>query len=146
MFHYAACRKVFSSADTALALGLLMCCQQAIRPVPMADYRGSARPLVATCADITCSAQCFDLAREAQADHSQWRGGLHCGMVPILTELPLSAGGLEVAAGHVGADLPPSFQPRAVPPPPESCWDRVAIGVAATTAPTMRPRPAPPRA
>ena len=50
MFYCAVCRRAFSSADAALALGLLICCGQAIRPVPMASQRGDPRPPVATCA------------------------------------------------------------------------------------------------
>ena len=53
MYYCAVCLKVFPSAGTALALGYLMCCQQAIQPVPMADFKGYPRPPVATCSDLT---------------------------------------------------------------------------------------------
>ncbi len=114
-FYCPLCRSVFASADAAHALGRLVCCGQALRPTPMAGTRECPLPTPAKCSVPGCAEVCWDLARLAQNDGSPWRGGLHCGHIPVLVAPRCPAPHERFVPGHTGSHFPPSLRLSALP-------------------------------
>ncbi len=85
----------------------------------MIAHREGVRSPTVCCADPRCSALCWDLPREARADHSSWRGGIHCGAIPLITEICRPDEGVALFSSHTGPDLPPSLQLQLAPPVPD---------------------------
>ena len=115
-FYCSVCLSAYASADVANALGRLVCCGQAIRPTPMAGDRECPRPTSVMCSFPDCAGICWDLARLAQDDGSPWRGGLHCGRIPVLVTPRRPAPHERFVPGHTGPHLPPTLRLASLPP------------------------------
>ena len=113
MFYCVTCSSAYAFPEVAHSLGRLMCCGNAILPVGMLEHGDGVRSPFVRCTQ--CQAMTWQLPREAQLDHSLWKGGIHCGCVPVIAEFQRRPVGDVTYSGHVGRDLPSSMELERAP-------------------------------